>query len=196
MLFTEKAESQHWNDFAQTTTTRRIKLLSSSSYYDTRAVWNVKGTLPCCHSTEGIPAVPLPPPTTSNFDSPNCHHGHVFDSFQEKSVVGTYLLDAAHGLEIDVVALPRSQRWVPETLVSPVVTHGKGGWLRQVSWGQLSSKVVRWPSAKSGLIGDGDLVALHGTRFSLCSVRVQLLNNNLVGTSETEENQRNFKVTC
>jgi len=144
----------------------------------------VNGTLPCCHSIEGITAVPLPTPTTSNFDSPHCHYGHVFDSFQEKGVVCTYLLNAAHGLEIDVVAFPRSQWWVPETLVSPVVTHSKGGWLRQVSWGQLSSEVIRRSPAKSGLIGDGDLVALHGTRFSLCSVRVQLLNNNLVGTSE------------
>lgn len=111
-------------------------------------------------------------------------------------MVGTYLLNATHGLEIDVVAFPRSQRRVPETLVSPVVAHGKGGWLRQVSWGQLSSKVIRRASAKSGLIGDRDLVALHGTRFSLCSVRVQLLNNDLVGTSETEEDQHTFKVTC
>lgn len=140
--------------------------------------------------------MPLPTPTMSDSDSPNCNHGHVFDSFQERGVVGTYLLNAAHGLEIDVVAFPRSQRWVPETLVCPVVTHSKGCWLWQVSWGQLSSKVIWRPSAKSSLIGNRDLVALHGTRFSLCSVWVQLLNNDLVGTSETEEDQHIFKVTC
>lgn len=149
-------------------------------------VWNVNGTLACCHSMEGIRAMSLQTPTTSNSQqSSNCHHGHVFDSLQEKGVIGTYLLDTAHGLEIDVVAFPRSQRRVPETLVSPVVTHSKRDWLWQVSRGQLSSKVIRWPSAKSSLIGDGDLVALHGTRFSLCSMRVQFLNNNLVGTGET-----------
>lgn len=115
---------------------------------------------------------------------------------RKKRAFGTYLLNAAHGLEIDVVAFPRSQRRVPETLVSPVVTHGKGGWLRQVSRGQLSSEVIWWPSAKSRLIGDGDLVALHGTCFSLCSVRVQLLNNDLISTSETEKDQHFFKVTC
>lgn len=171
-------------------------VLNSRLVAVTSVVWNVYGTLPCSHSTEGITAAPLPTPTMSNSNSPNCHHGHVFDPFQEKGAFGTYLFNAAHGLEIDVVAFPRSQRRVPETLVSPVVTHGKGGWLRQVSRGQLSSEVIWWPSAKSGLIGDGDLVALHGTRFSLCSVRVQLLNNDLISTSETEKDQHFFKVTC
>lgn len=187
MLFTEDTEPQPWTYFPQTITVRCNKLSSSSGYYDTRLMWNVNGALPCCHSTEGISVMPLPTPPTSNSNSPNCHHRHVFDSFQEKGVVGTCLLDAAHGLEIDVVAFPRSQRRVPETLVSPVVTHSKGGWLWQVSWGQLSSKVIWWPSTKSSLIGDRDLVALHGTSFSLCSLWVQLFNNNLVGTGETEE---------
>lgn len=168
-------------------TLRCIKLSSSGSYYELRLMWNVNGPLPCCDSTEGISAMPLPTPPTSNSNSPNCHHKHVFDSFQEKGDVSTCLLDAAHGLEIDVVAFPRSQWRVPEALVRPVVTHSKGGWLWQVSWGQLSSKVIWWPSTKSSLIGDRDLVALHGTSFSLCSVRVQLFNNNLVGTDETEE---------
>lgn len=196
MLFTEETESQPWNYFPQTITMRCIKVSSSSSYYDTRLMWNVNGSLPCCHSTQGISAMPLPTPHTSDSSSPNCHHRHVFDSFQEKGVFGTCLLHAAHGLEIDVVAFPRSQRWVPETLVSPVVTHSKGGWLWQISWGQLSSKVIRWPSSKSSLIGDRDLVALHGTRFSLCSVWVQLFHHNLVGTGKTEEKKDKTRDGC
>lgn len=173
---------------------RCIKLPSSSSFCGTRLMWNVNGTLPCCHSTRGISVMPLPTPPTSNSSSPSCHHRHVFASLQEQGVVSTCLLNAAHGLEVDVVAFPRSQRWVPETLVRPVVAHSKGGWLWQVSWGQLSSKVVWWASTKGSLIGDRDLIALHGTSFSLCSVWVQLFNNNLVGTGETEEKRTRQKM--
>lgn len=62
--------------------------------------------------------------------------------FHEEGMVGTHLFNAAHGLEIDVVAFPRSQWWIPETLVGPVVTHSERGRLWQVSRGQLSSKVI------------------------------------------------------
>lgn len=133
---------------------------------------------------------------TPNFGSPPCHHRHAFGSFQQKGLAGTHLLNAAHGLEIDVVAFPRSQRGVPEALVGPVVTHGERGWLRQVPRGQLGSKVVWGSSTESCLVGDGDLVALHSTRFSLRAVWVQLFNNDLVGTGKTEEKTLIFKGTC
>lgn len=100
-----------------------------------------------------------------------------------------YLLYTAHCLEIDVVSFAWCQRGVPKALIGPVVPHGEGGRFRKIPGGQLSREVVGRTPAHGVLVGDGNLVALHGSRFSLRSVWVQLLHHNLISTFWERENK-------
>lgn len=93
-----------------------------------------------------------------------------------------HLLHTAHCLEIDVVSFAWSQRRVPKALIGPIVTHCEWGRFRKIPWGQFCSKVVWRTPAQGILVCNRDLVAFHCSSFSLGSVWVQLLHDNLIGT--------------
>lgn len=104
-----------------------------------------------------------------------------------------HLLHTAHGLKIDVVSLAGSQRGVPKTLICPVVPHCERGGFREVSRREFCRKVIRRPPAHGMLVGHRNLVALHGPCFSLGSVWVQLLHDDLIGTLENKEKRLKFR---
>lgn len=93
-----------------------------------------------------------------------------------------HLLHTAHCLEIDVVSFSWSQRRVPKALIGPIVTHCEWGRFGKIPWGQFRSEVVWCTPAQGILVCNRDLVAFHCSSFSLGSVWVQLLHNNLIGT--------------
>ena len=103
-------------------------------------------------------------------------------SEKAKSWEDAHLLHTTHGLEIDVVSFAWSQRGVPKALIGSVIAHCEWGRFRKIPWGQFGSKVV-WCTPTHGiLVRDRNLVAFHGSGFSLGSVGMQFLHNNLIGT--------------
>lgn len=105
---------------------------------------------------------------------------------QEKPVC-TYLFNTAHGLKIDIITFPRHQRWVPEALISSVVTNCESCCFWKIARRQFCSKIIGRAIAQGILICDRNLVAIHWTGFSFGPMRMQLFNNNLIGAVQDQE---------
>lgn len=107
---------------------------------------------------------------------------HFLRAVKKQILEKAYLLYTAHCLEIDVVSFAWSQRGIPKALIGPIVTHSERSRFRKIPRGQLSSKVVGCTPTHGTLVCDRNLVAFHCSGFSLGSVWMQLLHNNLIST--------------